>query len=148
MHSWGYIASDRCAKCDLKETIDHCFLNCVRVKRVWHRFSPTLSALLSSTFVRNCVSIFFFNWQTTNQKNARIARYLVKSILYGIWKFRNKCTYFNGTERSDAIIRYIIQDVKARINIDFFRFSLDSFKSTWESPLCSVISDLPVVTFL
>ena len=148
LHSWGYIASDRCAKCDLKETIDHCFLNCVRVKRVWHRFSPTLSALLSSTFVRNCVSIFFFDWQTTNQKNARIARYLVKSILYGIWKFRNKCTYFNGTERSDAIIRYIIQDVKARINIDFFRFSLDSFKSTWESPLCSIISDLPVVTFL
>ena len=49
LHSWGYIASDRCAKCNLKETIDHCFLNCVRVKRVWHRFSATLSALLSSS---------------------------------------------------------------------------------------------------
>ena len=148
LHSWGYIASDRCAKCNLKETIDHCFLNCVRVKRVWHRFSATLSALLSSKFVRNCVSVFFFNWQTTNQKNARIARYLVKSILYGIWKFRNKCTFYNGSERSDAIIRFIIQDVKARINIDFFRFSLDSFKNAWESPLCAIISDLPVVKFL
>ena len=72
--------------------------------------------------VRNCASVFFFNWQTSNQKNARIARYLVKSILYGIWKFRNKCTFYNGTERPDAIIRYIIQDVKAQINIDFFPF--------------------------
>ena len=136
LHSWGYIASDRCAKCNLKETIDHCFLNCVRVKRVWHRFSATLSALLSSKFVRNCVSVFFFNWQTTNQKNARIARYLVKSILYGIWKFRNKCTFYNGTERSDAIIRFIIQDVKARINIDFFSVFLLTPLRTPGNPLC------------
>ena len=56
--------------------------------------------------------------------------------------------FYNGTERSDAIIRFIIQDVKARINIDFFRFSLDSFKNAWESPLCAIISDLPVVKFL
>ena len=39
-----------------------------------------------------------------------------------LWRFRNKCTFYNGTERSDAIIRFIIQDVKARINIDFFPF--------------------------
>ena len=106
----------------LRKPLITVFLNCVRVKRVWHRFSPILSALLSSTFVRNWVSVFFFNWQTINQKNARIARYLVKSILYGIWKFRDKCTFYNGTERSDALIRHIIQDVKARINIDFFPF--------------------------
>ena len=65
-----------------------------------------------------------------------------------LWRFRNKCTFYNVTERSDAIIRFIIQDVKARINIDFFRFSLDSFKNAWESPLCAIISDLPVVKFL
>ena len=145
LHSWGYIALDRCAKCNLKETIDHCLCS---VKRVCHRLSATLSALLSSTlFVIACL-FSFFNWQTTNQKNARIAHDLVKSILYGIWKFRNKCTFYNGTERSDAIIRYVIQDVKARINIDFFRFSLESFKNGWEFPLCSIISDLLVVKFL
>ena len=27
---WGYIATDRCAYCQRKETIDHCFLNCPR----------------------------------------------------------------------------------------------------------------------
>ena len=148
LHSWGYIASDRCAKCNLKETIDHCFLNCVRVKRVWHYFSPIFSPLLSSTFVRNCVSVFFFKWVATNQKYVRIARYLVKSILYGIWKFRNKCTFHNGTERSDAIIKYIIHDVKMRIHLDFFRSPLNSFKTASESPLCRLTSGSPVVLFL
>ena len=56
LHSWGYIALDRCAKCNLKETIDHCLCS---VKRVCHRLSATLSALLSSTlFVIACLFSF------------------------------------------------------------------------------------------
>ena len=147
LRSWGYIASDRCAKCNLKETIDHCFLNCVRAKWVWHYFSPILSALLSCTFVRNCVFVFFFKWLTTNSKHAHIARYLIKSILYAIWKFRNKCTFHNGTERSDAIIKYISHDIKTRIRIDFSRSSPTSFRNAWESPLCKLVSGSPVVSF-
>ena len=30
LRSWRYIDSDKCAYCDRKETIDHCFLNCKR----------------------------------------------------------------------------------------------------------------------
>ena len=36
--NWGYIDSNKRASCSRKETIDHCFLNCVRVKRVWSLF--------------------------------------------------------------------------------------------------------------
>ena len=146
--SWGYIASDCCTKCNLKETIDHCFLNCARVKRVWCYFSPTLSTLLSSSFVSNCLFTFFFFWPATNPKYARIARYLVKSILHVIWKFRNKCTFHNGTERSSVIIKYIIQDVKCRIHVGHFRLSPNAFKTAWESPLCGLTCDSPVVSFL
>ena len=49
--NWGYINSDRCASCSRKETIDHCFLNCSRVKAVWSHFSPILSCLLGATFL-------------------------------------------------------------------------------------------------
>ena len=146
--SWGYIASDCCTKCNLKETIDHCFLNCARVKRVWCYFSPTLSTLLSSSFVSNCLFTFFFFWPATNPKYARIARYLVKSILHVIWKFRNKCTFHNGTERSSVIIKYIIQDVKCRIHVGHFRLSPNAFKTAWESPLCGLTCDSLVVSFL
>ena len=135
LHSWDYIALDRCAKCNLKETIDHCLCS---VKRVWHRLSATLSALLSSTlFVIACL-FSFFSWQTTNQKNARIAHDLVKSILYGIWKFRNKCTFYNGTERPDAIIRYIIQDVKPGLILIFSVFLLTPSR-TPENSLCAIL---------
>ena len=53
-----------------------------------------------------------------------------------LWRFRNKCTFYNGTERSDAIIRFIIQDVKARINIDFFSVFLLTPLRTPGNPLC------------
>jgi len=147
MRSWGYIASDRCAKCNRKETIDHCFLNCSRVKRVWQHFSPTLSSLFMSPFTPNCLTVFFFKWQSADQKRNRLARYLVKTILYGIWKFRNKATFHNGTERSDAIIRYISQDIRNRIHLDHYRLSESAFRTAWESPLCNIFNDSPVVIF-
>ena len=40
LYRWGYIRSDQCAVCGRKETIDHYFLNCPRVKRVWAHFCP------------------------------------------------------------------------------------------------------------
>ena len=53
LHTWGYIDTDLCAYCGHKETIDHCFLNCKRAKRVWTAFVPTLSALLNFSFLVN-----------------------------------------------------------------------------------------------
>ena len=60
LQSWGYIATDRCAYCQREETIDHCFLNCPRGRRVWSVFGPTLSALLKVPFVANVKFVFFF----------------------------------------------------------------------------------------
>ena len=54
LKNWGYIDSNKCASYSRKETIDHCFLNCVRVKRVWSFFSPVLSSLLGNVFLPSC----------------------------------------------------------------------------------------------
>ena len=136
MKNWGYINSDRCALCCRKETIDHCFLNCVRAKRVWSHISPVLSSLLGVPFLFNCLFVFFFQWPRVETRVARLARFLVKTILYGIWKFRNKATFHNGREDSQAIIRYIKNDIRKRISLDHFRLSFSDFSSAWESPLC------------
>ena len=48
---------------------------------------------------------------------------LLKTVLYGIWKFRNKSTFHNGNEDSHAIIRYIKTDIRKRISLDHFRLS-------------------------
>ena len=140
LKNWGYINSARCASCSRKEAIDHCFLNCSRVKAVWLHFSSILSSLLGVTFLPNCLFVFFFQWPSVDSRNARLARFLVKTILYGIWKFRNKSTFDNGTEDSRAIIRYIKTDICKRISLDHFRLSQSNFASAWESSLC-VVSD-------
>jgi len=143
LRNWGYINSDKCASCPRRETIDHCFLNCSRVKLVWAFFIPLLSALLNppAPFVVNCVSVFFFRFPPCFSKNRAIVIFIIKSVLYGIWKFRNKATFHNGTESDRAIIRYINQDITSRIKLDHFRLPAAKFKSLWVHPeLCRVAS--------
>lgn len=96
LKSWGYIDNDFCASCRRKETIDHCFLNCLRVKQVWDHFAPSLAHFLGVTFSVNLLFIFFFKWLPVPDKKACVCRFLIKSILYGVWVFRNKATFHNG----------------------------------------------------
>ena len=137
LRNWGYIPSARCASCPRMKTLDHCFINCQRVKPVWAHFVPLLSALLNSPFIPNCSSIFFFQFQCPS-KNFRILLFLIKTILYGIWKFRNKATFHNGKEDSKALIRYIKLNIKNRILIDKHRLSPLVFRDLWSHPaICS-----------
>ena len=46
----GVISSIQCASCPRRETINHCLLNCRRVKRVWLHFAPALFLLFGSQF--------------------------------------------------------------------------------------------------
>ena len=148
LHTLGYIRSPRCALCARLETIDHCFLACRRVKLVWSRFVPMLSALLSAPFVPNCPFVFFYQFRVPERKCLRLLLYIIKSILCGIWKFRNKATFHNGGEDSRAIAKFIIADVKRRIQVDFHRFSQAKFNSIWVHPaVCKVCADKLVFFF-
>ena len=107
--NWGYIPSSRCVSCPRIETIDHCFLICPRAKSVWLHCIPLLSALYSLPFVPKCASVFLSQFSCRQPKNLRLFLFVIKTILYGIWKFRNKATFHNGKENSRAII-YILLD--------------------------------------
>ncbi len=142
LKKWGYINSDRCAFCNRKESIDHCFVNCQRVKKVWEHFSPTLSALLGNVFTANVLTVFFFRWPSNIRKTNRIAHFMIKTILYAIWKFRNKTTFHNGTEDHRAIIKYATHDIKSRIRLDHYRLSESAFLEIWGIPcICSLHND-------
>ena len=134
LRNWGYIASSRCASCPRAETIDHCFLNCHRSKLVWSFFLPILSALLGSPFIPNCSTVFLYQFSFPGRKNLRLLLFFIKTILYGIWKFRNKATFHNGKEDSRAIIRYIIRDAKNRIILDKHRLDPNTFRDLWSHP--------------
>ena len=140
--NWGYINSDRCAVCNRKETIDHCFLNCKRAKRVWASFCPLISALIGCIFLPHVTTVFFYKGFDARTKDQVIARYLVKTILYGIWHFRNKATFHNGTENSRAIVQYIRHDITTRLNIDFFRMTQMKFSALWcHANICKIEND-------
>ena len=142
LRNWGYIDSAQCASCRRVETIDHCFLNCKRVKPVWAYFLPLLSALLPLPFSANCAFVFFYQFSAPGKKNQRLLLYIIKTILYGIWVFRNKATFRNGKHPSKAIIKHIFADIRKRILTDKHRFSPTMFRSLWTHPaLCDSRAD-------
>lgn len=113
--------------------MDHCFLNCRRVKPVWSHFNHLLSALLNSPFVPNCSSVSFFQFQCP-WEHFHILLFLMKTILYGLWKFRNKATFHNGKEDWKALIRYIKSNIKNQTLIDKHRLSPNTFCDLWSHP--------------
>ena len=140
---WGYIASDLCASCNRKETIDHCFLNCARVKKVWSHFVPCLSSLVCFPFRPYVPMVFFFRWSSNHRKKNSIAIFLIKSILYAIWKFRNKATFHNGKESHTAIIRYALFDITNRIKLDFFDSPFLFFVPNGNFPVSVLLKMMP-----
>ena len=108
---------------------------------MWAHFIPALSALLGFPFLANVVTVFFFCWLPNDTKKNRIAYFIIKTILYAIWTFRNKATFHNGNETSSAIVKYALQDISRRIRLDFFRLSPSRFADLWVSPtICAVDS--------
>ena len=141
LKNWGYIASDRCAFCERKETIDHCYLNCRRSRAVWEHFAPLLSKLIRASFPINVLTIFFFRWTSDDRKRNRIAYFLIKTVLCAIWRFRNKTTFHNGAETHRAVIKYALQDFKSRIKLDHFRLSRERFLDIWGLPFLVTLHD-------
>ena len=140
LYRWGYIKSDKCAVCDRKETIDHCFLNCPRSKRVWAYFRPLLSALLGFNFFVSLLSISFFRF-SCNAKRDLIARFVIKYVVYSIWTFRNKSTFHNGREEASAVIKFALHAIKGRVKLDFHRLPRESFSRVWADPHFCYIRD-------
>lgn len=98
LKNWGYIASDRCAVCDRKESIDHCFLNCRRSRAVWEHFAPLLSKLIKASFPINILTIFFFDGPLAIESLTGLRTSLLRLC----------CTPFGGlgiSQRSTMVLR-------------------------------------------
>ena len=147
LYNWGYIPSYKCAMCNRRETTNHCFLNCPRVKRVWAHFRPVLSALLGFDFLVNVCTVFFFCF-SCDTKKFRIASFVIKSVTYAIWTFRNKSTFHNGREEASALIKYALHSINGRVKLDFHRLSREKFLRVWGEPsFCFVRNDTLFFSF-
>ena len=87
------------------------------------------------------VKMFFLLFENATVKDVKIAIYFVKTILYGLWTFRNKATFRNGSDTSDATVNYISGDIKIRLNLDYQRLSPNKFGKVWGELTPSYVTD-------
>ena len=90
LKSWGYINNDKCAICKRVETIEHCFLKCPRVVKLWEHFSPVFTILLDSPFFASPESVYYPFSSTPSSTSLMISNYLLATILYWVWFARKK----------------------------------------------------------
>ena len=139
LKSWGYIDSDKCAMCSRTETMQHCFIDCPRVKKVWDSFTPHLSRLLGSPFSLSFSSVLFPFSSLQSSRSLSLFRYLIATILFHVWHARNSATLRNRRLPSCAIVDIIIKDIQLRIRCD----PLDRIRHFWsiDRVFCEVNAD-------
>ena len=114
--SWGYINNDKCAVCNRIENIEHCFLPCPRVVRVWDHFSTPLSPVLDSSFVVSIPFVFYPLSDSQPSSFSSLSNFLIVTILYWVWVSWNLATFQNSKLTSQDIINLVKNDVKSRIS--------------------------------
>lgn len=135
LKSWGYISNDKCALCSRVETIEHCFLECNRVTRVWDFFTPILSRFLPSPFAVSPSSVFY-PLSNSPSSSCSLSNFVIVTVLYWVWNAWNLATFRNSCLTSQNIIDLIIKDIKLRIRCA----TSDAVRNFWskQSILCSV----------
>ena len=63
---------------------------------MWATLTSILSSLLPQPFVVNYQSVFFYSQFNACDKNNAKACYLVKTVLYALWHFRNEATFITA----------------------------------------------------
>lgn len=142
LKSWGYINNDKCAICGKTETIEHCFLGCPRVVKVWDYFSPLFRVLLDSPFSISPTSIYYPFSLDQSTTSISLSNFLKATIIYWCWLARNKATFEGSLLSSNAIIDLIKKDVQLRI----LSSDTDTLRNFWsfKNAFCSADAGKPV----
>ena len=112
---WGYIDVNKYAICNRVETIEHCFLECPRVVKLWDHFSPILSILCNSPFFISPESVYYPFSHVQSSTSSILSSYLIATILYWVWFAWNHATFRNSVLNSNKIIALVKNDVRMRI---------------------------------
>jgi len=136
LKSWGYIDNDKCALCNRPETIEHCFLECPRVVKVWDHFSPLFCTLLDSPFSVSPMSVYYPFSCDQSSTGSSLSEYLIATIIYWCWFARNRATFRRSILSSDAIVNLIKKDVQIRVRSS----RADAMRNFWSfrNAFCSV----------
>ena len=140
LKKWNHIQHDRCSLCRFSETIEHCFFECRRVRKVWTFFQPLLSKLSPSAL--NFKTVIFPTGSASNQKTILFS-FVVKTILYSIWTFRNRATFHLCKVPYKTIITDAENEIRFRLQHEFAHLRRSPFIKLWafENCLCEVKDD-------
>lgn len=139
LKSWGYISRDQCSICNRSETIEHCFLECPRMVKVWDHFSPLISTLLETPFSVSPKSVYYPFSSSHSSPGVSLSHYLIATIIFWCWFARNRATFYNSNLSSDRITTLVKRDVALRIRGE----AMDSVRNFWsfKGVLCSVANN-------
>ena len=134
LKKWS-IGKGSCAICDgfTSESISHIFWDCRRAYECLAWVSRIVREVGGIRAVFNC-NLFLFGFPDCNFPMATFARlwFVFCVAKFFIWKAR--CKYVNDKRYipDTELISLIMYDIKTRVEADFHRFPLKTFKRIWD----------------
>ena len=127
---WGYnVGSDRCAVCGKCETLEHCFLECSRVRKAWG-WVVRIVRKWSRDFVVDVKCVFLGLFEGVRKD---LVMFVVESMLNVIWYFRNSATFRNSVRSYLDIVRKCKSEIVFRLRVESTRLSAMHHAQFWDT---------------
>ena len=146
--------SINCPHCKKPETIIHAFYTCARVNVLWFRVSQFLvendirEIYVGKKSLLPLTEAVFNQFQENTQKCA-LQNFIINVTRQVIWNYRCAKLKEGIITSSDAMYESVLQKIRSRIRLDFFRLSQNDFYITWGFYFYSkVIYDYDDIKFL
>ncbi|XP_074284008.1 uncharacterized protein LOC141608566 [Silene latifolia] len=127
---FGLDVEDSCFMCaQTAESIDHLMCDCVYSRRIIQEINQRLQLMFPITDL-----LGWCNQKTGTKLQKGLQFALLWGIVYSIWQQRNKRRMEGMLQRPERVAKYVIEEVKARLNGRDFRMltktDIDWLKNT------------------
>lgn len=128
LKDWGYnVTSTKCASCNEEESIEHCFMTCERLRKVWEWVGKVVGKWnVNFSVSRECL----FLGSGTGRDRA-LMYFIIDMVLYSIWKCRNLATFRNKILTSRQAIEVCRVEITMFLRADMLRRGKDGFEVFW-----------------
>ena len=113
--------SEFCVRCGQIEDLEHLFIECETVGRVWKEFTPILRQIVPGEVFTDKKILLLRDFQHKHPKRATLlATYLMKMILHKIWRARCISLFDKKQLSARDIIQQIQTELRQCITISFY----------------------------
>ena len=135
LYSWKRLGvSERCSRCQARESTSHIFLECTHAPSVWRWMSQLINNISPNIVPLQPHTILLGHglpWSKQHKHNSLLTLYLIKVTLNHLWQARNLFVFEHKQLTYTEIKTTITQTIRFRIHTAYKHTQAHKFIKSW-----------------